>query len=570
MATARNVQTEFAAVGLELKKADLLLGTATSTPENDPDNTAAAALTAELESIIGVGKVNLANDGVRIVGTPVGTAAFAAKFVEEEVTTHSERLSNVLTLGLVSPQAGLLLIQYCCMTRLNYLMQSVPYCIAAVAYTTAYANIISVWREFMKISDADMDGHMVRELIAQPPKLGGQGLTNFQYLANSAFAGCMAAAASDLKQTVCGLHDFGDPGTPVPQWGATETVWEELAAVGDHVKAALPPLNEIYEDTTPRLQHAILDAIQLTTQEKLLADPGHPLDTRVKTDAFRALLLSRAQHGAMSWHGANPWSKNRALSPDQVRTIVRLELNMAQPGLDIGHVGCRLNGMAAEDHAKVVGHLALNTASTGLGGYYTSHDAYVAVLRQIGIQSGTVCTTSLSGVLGSLPGSNVDTRADLLMIGLDHSRNGMLIDVSITHPVTGKGKAKLQAAHVTGHASAEVLKTKVKRYRDLAKDAGFDLCFFVLETTGGLSQPAIDLLKRLAKHCADHTDIMRLSARDTRIAFAGRLHSQWLQALSIARARTIADRIRGASIQAIARVRVPAHNAAAGLSQEFL
>jgi len=82
----------------------------------------------------------------------------------------------------------------------------------------------------------------------------------------------------------------------------------------------------------------------------------------------------------------------------------------------------------------------------------------------------------------------------------------------------------------------------------------------VAETTGGLSQPAIDLLKRLAKHHAEHIDIHRLSARDTPNALASRRYRQWLQAISITRARiTIADRLRGAAAEATANATVPRH-----------
>jgi hypothetical protein len=84
--------------------------------------------------------------------------------------------------------------------------------------------------------------------------------------------------------------------------------------------------------------------------------------------------------------------------------------------------------------------------------------------------------------------------------------------------------------------------------------------------SGGLTQPAIDLLKRLATHYTKIIDPMRLSPRDTPNALEGRRYSQWLQAISIAGARTIADRLRGASAQAIARVTVPGPNAAALLS----
>jgi len=112
-----------------------------------------------------------------------------------------------------------------------------------------------------------------------------------------------------------------------------------------------------------------------------------------------------------------------------------------------------------------------------------------------------------------------------------------------------------------------VLAKKTNRYKNLCRENAMESCWFVAETTGGLSQPAIDLLKRLAKYHAEHIDIHRLSARDTPNALAGRRYRQWLQAISITRAKTNADRLRGAAAEATANATVPRHHAAALLSQ---
>ena len=50
---------------------------------------------------------------------------------------------------------------------------------------------------------------------------------------------------------------------------------------------------------------------------------------------------------------------------------------------------------------------------------------------------------------------------------------------------------------------------------------------------------------------AENIDISRLSARDTPKALEGRCYNQWIQALSIAVARTVADRLRGAAQEAL-------------------
>ena len=176
------------------------------------------------------------------------------------------------------------------------------------------------------------------------------------------------------------------------------------------------------------------------------------------------------------------------------------------------------------------------------------------VLCIISVACGCVATTSCRGLLGALDGEDRDTVGDLLILGLDNSRNGMLVDVSLTHPISGKGKTKKQAAQITGHAGQQVLATKANRYKDLPEKSGFEFTAFVMKTSGGRTQPVIDLLKRLARHYADNIDPMRLSARDTPHALACRRYIQWLQAHSIARARTIADRLRGASAHTAAHI----------------
>ena len=83
------------------------------------------------------------------------------------------------------------------------------------------------------------------------------------------------------------------------------------------------------------------------------------------------------------------------------------------------------------------------------------------------------------------------------------------------------------------------------------------------EVGGGLSEPFIGLLKRCARHHAEHIDIGKLSARDTPNALAGRNYIRWLQLLSVAHARTIADKLRGAAAEAQSIRTIPRHNVAA-------
>jgi len=577
-AAVRDVNRLFAENGLILKKADILLGADLTTMENDPTGTAADTLRADIESIIGEGKVTVADsgviagagsahaDGIRIVGTPVGSEEFAAAFVEGQVDKHSQRLTNITLLGTVCPQVGLLLLYYCCIRRMNYLMQVVPFSVAPTAYSRARQEIITAWRKMLDINDDDMAGHGVKERIALPYYLGGQNIPDFQTAGNAAAAGCWAAVACDLKYTVKGLRDLGDPGTWEPRWGHIRRVFDWLIAAGPHVTAVLPDLEATYIDATPRLQGKLLHALYQTDYEKFIANTAeHPSDYRDVAESRCAQARSCNHEGALAWHLVFCYAKHLMLSPTQVKTVVRFETGMKQPGLAHGHRP-NLNHMAADANATVVGHKALNMASTGRGGYYTTHNAIVRVLMTIMVACGLNASTNCRALIGALEDTDTDTVGDLHVVGLNNCNNGLLIDVSLTHPISAKGKAKHRAAHESGHAALQVTKRKARRYGDLPAQAGMEFCAFVLETYGWLTQDATDLLKRLAKHHAENIDIMRLSARDSTNALAGRRYRQWLQAISIARVRTIADRIQGAAATALANVARPRDDANAFLN----
>jgi len=559
----------FTAHGLNLKKAAILFGTDTASQGHSHD-----ALIQSAEAIIGVGKVTMADSGiitgaanaypggVRMVGTPIGSVEFAKEFVEGIIDGHAERLSNVRAIGRVSPQAALLCIHRSCIPRLNYLMQIVPYCLAKEAYDRGRDEIVRAWRDCCGITDEDMTGFDVEELIALPFKFGGQGLLPFNTIGNAATVGCMAAVLSDIRDNVHGLADLGDPGTHILRWGCLDKVMDELAAAGEHVAAVLPAMIDMTMEPFPRLQGNLIKALSQTAFEELRDGPVHPSDTAINKAARNATLLSRTMEGAMAWHWTPPFKKSLTLSPDQTTRKTRTELNMKQPGISIGYGGNSLNLMTAVDCGKVVGHKALNTASTGLGGYYSTHNAVLRCLIAFTTMCGLRHTTQLCGALGS-NGSESDTVADLLITGLDNSNNGLMIDVSVTHPVSGNGRAKMQAALVTGHAAGQALKKKAKRYGPLCDLAHMESTWFVMETTGGLSQPSVDCLRRLARYHAENIDISRLSARDTPKALEGRCYNQWVQALSIAVARTVADRLRGAAQEALTSFTIPRRNAVA-------
>ena len=113
------------------------------------------------------------------------------------------------------------------------------------------------------------------------------------------------------------------------------------------------------------------------------------------------------------------------------------------------------------------------------------------------------------------------------------------------------------------------------RWRDadhMLTEKGFGFSAFVIETSGGMAQPHRP--PQASRHAPRRQHWRQRSPLTTRPSLSIRrppLPSvKWLHAISIARARTMTNRLRGAAADATANARVPRHSAAAFLSKRIL
>ena len=198
-----------------------------------------------------------------------------------------------------------------------------------------------------------------------------------------------------------------------------------------------------------------------------------------------------------------------------------------------------------------MGHTVLNQArNTPLGGRYTTHNGIVRDVINFAKTAGCSVSGSCAGILGPLPGTQSDVIADGVITGMDGDTAGLLFDVSLIHNVSGVGIVK-HRAHVTPGACAGVREQeKNHRYTQGGFTArqGYLFVAKAVETYGYMGPDFISFLRRLAAHAANNVDTLRLNERDTSKAYAGRLYTRWLRQISMTRARTVADRLRGASV----------------------
>jgi hypothetical protein len=255
-----------------------------------------------------------------VVGGPVGPLSFAKHFVKQKVDEHKKRLSHVLTLSSVDPHIALVILHHCCVSRINYLMQIVPFLAAPLEYAIAFDDILSVWQTITGITNDEMEKPTVKERVSLPYSLGGQNITDFTISGDAALLGCWGAIAADLCTTVPALSNLGSSTSTLPRWGFLDAARERLAARGPTVKSLVPPAAGMLLATYPRLQHKLLAAINKDTFDKLL--DGHttrdPINTSLNTHNQKA--HTRNRHALLRWHS---WRTPAVAPADPVRKARR-------------------------------------------------------------------------------------------------------------------------------------------------------------------------------------------------------------------------------------------------------
>jgi hypothetical protein len=491
-----------------------------------------------------VGVTDAIPAGIRIVGGPVGTQGFAKSFVKNITDQHQKRLKHIITLGRSNPQNGLLALHYCGVGRIIFLMQIVPYSVAPDEYDAAQRDIDAAFQEIAGLTDTEMNLPAVRDRMALPYPLGGQNITDLTYAGDAATASCWAACAAWLRLNIPALQRLGAPRRggrgADPRWNQLPAVWARLAARGPSVAAELPTIALTLAAPIEGLQHKLLSAINKENFNTIIGglDNIFGMSIRVR-DCIIAQCHSQAGEGALSWHLVPGYAKHVQVPRAQYLAILRFELTI--PQIPLRHC----------EWFVAVGHAVLNQArNTPLGGRYTTHNGIVRDVVKFAKAAGCAASPSAAGILGPLPGTTSDVIADGVITGLDGDSAGLLFDVSLIHNASGIGITK-HRAHVTPGACAGVREAeKNVRYTQGGFTArqGYLFVAMALETHGYMGADFISFLRRLAAHAASNVDTLRLNVRDTSKAYAGRLYTRWLRQISMTRARTVADRLRGASV----------------------
>ena len=507
--------------------------------------------------------------GLRVVGAPVGTPEYVRTvFLHAVVDSHRQRLARVSSLGARDAQVAKLLLLYCCVPRMFFVLTLVPLDMARESLTRARADLLAAWGEVVGVSPADLAADPdVAAQVSLPHRWGGQGLVDHADLADAAFLGCWAAHAAWLRSTVPTMAGLGAGDAP-GGWGFLPSVLGRLRARGGTVATLLlPSLADYLGQQSFRLQRALTQAVQadaFTALHQRLVGAGR------LASATRLLSLSSA--GALAWHRTVPYADSLVLPTHLVRLACRWELGLPLPRLLDAVRENRLCACCGLPVTDATGHHFLTTSQPRetqqtFGGYYDTHQAVLWALASSLREAGFV--VALHGLSGLLPpgAGQGSLLPDLNVRRLREGVAGVLGDVTVVHPLTGHGVPTVAAAAQRRSAAADAAeRRKVVKYGDRPVAAGYAFCPLALETYGAMGPAFFAFLKEAAGRAvslrAPDTDSLRFDETDAAVngdddpllaegpedRRASRLFVRWCQRLSLARVFAVTQRLFGACV----------------------
>ena len=184
------------------------------------------------------------DEGVRVLGGPVGTSRYVPDYVAKEVEAHQRAHVALEDFSRVHPHMGHQLARFCADPRVHHLWMLVPQAAAGGAFEEAHNRILHIFQRSAKLQlDGllDTESNLVHSRLTSPIAAGGFGFADPGVLADAAWVASWVATAPWLR-TVAGLDRVGKPRVPLeegevpqdgpngegPLWNAGRQTWNRL------------------------------------------------------------------------------------------------------------------------------------------------------------------------------------------------------------------------------------------------------------------------------------------------------------------------------------------------------
>jgi len=452
-------------------------------------------------------------DGIVLLGSPIGTNSFEQSTVAAKADSHRRLLARIVQLS--SSQLAYLLLRYCAAQRFTYLLRTVPPS-NTLQGATAHDQIIrSSLCQLLQVEDISEDRWNQATLrVAE----GGLGLGKAERERQAAYLGssadCLRHFATKFP-LLTGLDDtWLEDNVPI-------TVGRDLAACTAYVNTLVTerqqrnPLAESVLRDIPRTADRIR-----TTPAKLQHRLTSLEINRAKTELMqnrslhdRAQLISQSGPGAGGFLTAIPAVPELCMSSSTMLLSLRRWLRLPLiDGVPQGDCVCSTNYRVGSP--LTTDHLL----RCHLHGVATSrHDNLRRALRQMAAGAGLMVEEEPRGLPGFGQGGG-----DLLFVAYTPEADAM---ADVTVVCEQREDLVTQAAVNPGHAAAAAASRKVQRYGAACQALALQFLPLVLELDGAFGQD----LQQFFMECRRRTrDVL-----DKEVAWGATFTQFWQQRLSI-------------------------------------
>ena len=432
--------------------------------------------------------------GITLLGTPLGTPEFQATHLQATADQHSTLLQRIP--AIQDLQAEWLLLLYCASPRCNYLLRMLR---PEITQPFAQAHDTAITLALAQLLDMRDPAPTALGIAHLPLHLGGPGLTSASLLSHSAYWASWADTLPILHRqdptntatihehlhrrtaAVPSLQAITEAQQQLQHHGFNPPSWEELAAG----RAAPPHLGP--DQAHPTLgqgwqRHAAQSSHHSFRQE--LRNHLGP--------ASQALLDSQSGPHASRAFTTIPFGPDTTYQPHIFRILLLRRFRLALP-LSARRCRCRRILDPLGDHRSACAQAGV-LRSRGV----PLEKAAARVCREAGARV-TTNTRLMDLKIDNIQRQD-DRRIEVIANGLPLWGGVQLaIDTTLMSPLTRASEPRSRAGRYAGAAVQDARRAKERTYPELLQTRRCKLVVLAIEVGGRWSQEATTFLRLLAQ-----------------------------------------------------------------------
>ena len=471
----------------------------------------------------------LGREGIVILGVPVGTPDFETRLCLSRVRENDALLRGIRKIR--QTQLQLLLLRFCAVPRMSYMMRTVPLEHLHQALGQHDDNIWEVTQAICHLPDREA----VREQSSWPLSGGGLGTTAALQVVHAAALGSLVDAIISqdmLPENVReAIRSSTEPGADTAMSRSTDNALAWAKVLLDTLQSA---------DRRPISVVPIAYGELESCTHKLQARLTHMHGTRcllkglASADSIsQARLRSVAGPGASAWIVAIPYDPRHKLSNAEMICNVHFRLGVSAVPQSLT---CICGDFLTNAHAL--------SCSRG-GGTIHRHNLLRGVLQAMCLAGGHYSRVEPRGIVSAL---GPKEGGDLLIYGAAPGRRNLMVDVSVVNPCA---LSYVGAASVAPLAAAEArARTKDAHYKEACERDGIHFTPLPIEAFGAFGDQTVEFVRRM-------THDVRSPPPGSRTTWAcNRVAQYWVQSISVSLARGNANAfecLRNRSIEGLHR-----------------